>query len=568
MSIYFNNSSINDWNFDASNVIKVYRNNAIVFYKVSGGSPTPEYKVCFAVVDDISQYTDREFDDVYDKATKKWYKLNNLNQYEEYGAYGSGRSVTTYKGKLTIDEGYEYEWNGSEWVNLGEVTGSSRVPSGYVELTYAQTSKIDSSSSASNAFTVPIDLQETNNYIYEFTPLNWEESYYGHMIGGNDASTNFPKWGIFKLDNGWGAETKRFISAFWNYNLESKGSSPGGNYRVYNNVKSKFTMNLHNYTVGQGADIKVENEGYETVTHTSTTILRSGYSVSSGIYNIDVFSTSDGNSAYIALEQFHNLKIETNEGVAVYDYVPCKRKSDNKVGLYDVVNNAFYSPSAFTLTAGEEASHTEYPKYYSEKSDPLNNLAFNTLEEAKTYAYNNCVYDGMRATIDGYGYYFDSTNENGWVKLFEYYTVDLNSQWQDSTSYGSLSSDTANYDFYESFGNYNVGGGKATMFITINGYANFTFKVRSSSESNYDYVVVNNLDDTTVPSWQPSVGSGTASSGKVYYTNKGKSSNITWYDVTFNGLDGGEHIITVTYGKDGSANRGEDRGYVAIPKTQ
>ena len=566
--IKYNNNTIFDLNFDTSNVIKVYRNNAIVFYKVSGGSPTPEYKVCFAVVYDITKYTDREFEDVYDKATKKWYKLNNINQYEEYGAYGSGRNVTTYKGKLTIDEGYEYEWNGSEWVNVGEVTGSSRVPSGYVELTYAQTSKVNSSSSSSNAFTVPIDLQETNNYIYEFTPLNWGESYYGHMIGGNDNSTNFPKWGIFKLDNGWGDETKRFVSAFWNYNLETRSSSPGGNYRVYNNVKSKFTMNLHNYTVGQGADIKVENEGYETVTHTSTTILRSGYSVSSGIYNIDVFSTSDGNSAYIALEQFHNLKVETNEGVAVYDYVPCKRNSDNKVGLYDVVNNAFYSPSAFTLTAGDEASHTEYPKYYSEKSDPLNNLTFNTLAEAQTYAYNNCVYDGMRATIDGDRYYFDSSDENGWVKVTEYFTVDLNSQWQDSTSYGSLSSDTANYDFYESFRNYKVSNEKATMFITIDGYASFTFKVRNYSENNYDYVVVNNLDDTTVPSWQPSVGSGTASSGKVYYTNRGKSSNKTWYDVTFNDLDRGEHIITVTYGKDGSGHSNDDRGYVAIPKKQ
>lgn len=566
--IKYNNNTIFHWNYDTSNVIKVYRNNAIVFYKVSGGSPTPEYKVCFAVVYDITQYQETEFEDVYDKATKKWYKLNNLNQYEEYGAYGSGRNVTTYKGKLTIDEGYEYEWNGSEWVNVGEITGSSIVPSGYVELTYAQTSKVNSSPSSSNAFTVPIDLQETNNYIYEFTPLNWEESYYGHILGGNDNSTNFPKWGIFKLDNGWGAETKRFISAFWNYNLESKGSSPGGNYRVYDNVKSKFTMNLHNYTVGQGADIKVENEGYETVTHTSTTILKSGYSVTSGIYNIDVFSTSDGNSAYIALEQFHNLKVETNEGVAVYDYVPCKRNSDNKVGLYDVVNNAFYSPSEFTLTAGEEASHTEYPKYYSEKSDPLNNLAFNTLEEANTYAYNNCVYDGMRATIDGNRYYFDSKDKNVWVKVTEYFTVDLNSQWQNSTSYGSLSSDTANYDFYESFGNYKHSNEKATMFITIDGYANFTFKVRNYSESSFDYVVVNNLDDTTVPSWQPSVGSGTASSGKVYYTNKDKSSNKTWYDVTFNGLDRGEHIITVTYGKDGSGHSNDDRGYIAIPKTQ
>ena len=108
------------------------------------------------------------------------------------------------------------------------------------------------------------------------------------------------------------------------------------------------------------------------------------------------------------------------------------------------------------------------------------------------------------------------------------------------------------------------------MFITIGGYTSFTFKVRnySESESVYDYVVVNNLDDTTIPSWQPSVGSGTASSGKIYYTNKDKSSNTTWYDVTFNNLDGGEHIITVTYGKDSMFNDGDDRGYVAIPKKQ
>ena len=123
--IKYNNNKIFNWNYDTSNVIKVYRNNAIVFYKVSCWSPTPEYKVCFAVVDDITQYQETEFDDVYDKATKKWYKLNNLNQYEEYGVYGSGRSVTTYKGKLTIDEGYEYEWNGSEWVNVGELSGTS-----------------------------------------------------------------------------------------------------------------------------------------------------------------------------------------------------------------------------------------------------------------------------------------------------------------------------------------------------------------------------------------------------------------------------------------------------------
>ena len=145
--------------------------------------------------------------------------------------------------------------------------------------------------------------------------------------------------------------------------------------------------------------------------------------------------------------------------------------------------------------------------------------------------------------------------------------VNLNSQWQTSTAYGNIS-DIENYDFYRSASNYHVNNGKATMFITINGYTSFTFKVRNFSESSYDYVVVNNLDDTTIPKWRPSVGTGTASSGKVYYSNKSKSSSTTWYDVTFDNIDGGEHIITVTYGKDSSGNSNDDRGYVAVPKVQ
>lgn len=120
--IKYNLNNINDWNFDASNIVKVYHNGAVCYYKISGESPTPVQEPCFAVVDDITQYSETEFEDVYDKATEKWYKLNNFNQYEEYGIYGDGRNITYYEGKLTIDGDYEYEWNGSSWVNLGEVT--------------------------------------------------------------------------------------------------------------------------------------------------------------------------------------------------------------------------------------------------------------------------------------------------------------------------------------------------------------------------------------------------------------------------------------------------------------
>ena len=41
--IKYNNSNINDWNYGDDNIIKVYRNNAVCYYKVisSGDTPTP-----------------------------------------------------------------------------------------------------------------------------------------------------------------------------------------------------------------------------------------------------------------------------------------------------------------------------------------------------------------------------------------------------------------------------------------------------------------------------------------------------------------------------------------------
>ena len=46
--------------------------------------PTGGYKVCYAVVEDITQYIDREYEDVYDKETEKWFKLNNWKWKKRY----------------------------------------------------------------------------------------------------------------------------------------------------------------------------------------------------------------------------------------------------------------------------------------------------------------------------------------------------------------------------------------------------------------------------------------------------------------------------------------------------
>ena len=773
--IKYNNNTINDWYYGASNLIKVYRNNAIVFYKVSGESPTPEYKVCYAVVDDISQYSETEFEDVYDKATEKWYKLNNLNKYEEYGIYGSGRTicegssrlpqgyteveyientstayidtgayldtsnfeigyvignkqqlfgychqgcgsctwlgveqsatmwwgnfnnnanlssyltsgdntiiftqsgatingtsisktlsigsddirnssllifarydfrhnvvehrtdsymqvksfylknngtlvrdfvpakrdsddkygmydlitdtfyvspnnvdfsggdpitptdcVTTYDGKLTIDDGYEYEWNGSSWVNVGEVSGSSRVPSGYVELTHAQT--IKQAVQMQSGFTVPIDLQATYNYIFEFTPIDWESntgSYYGALLGVDDSDTNFPSYGLFKLDNGWGTMWNRTISSFWNYSFDTRSGKPAsGKYRFYDDTKAKVTMHLHNYDASQGADMIVENEGYPTSAVTSTSAYKSGYVVSTGVHNLPLFSSIDSqqNTAYM---NFYNLKIETNENVAVYDYIPCKRKSDNKVGLYDVVHNVFYAP-LFELNAGDEASHTEYPKYYTEKSDPLNDLTFNTMAEAQTYAYNNCVYDGMKATIDGDRYYFDSEDENGWVKILEYYKVeDVTPSGGSGWTISGSSTYNPDSTYYDDFDLEATSTSNVTKIakITIYGYDHFTYYLRTSGYSNYCYAVATNVDEIQTPPASMSYNSSSAITNTYYWGKSPKSPvNLSNYRrVTYNNLDKTvEHTFYVYfYGRTYLSNVGN--ATILIPKDQ
>lgn len=1002
--IYYNSNIINDWNFGDDNIIKVYKHGAVVFYKFD--SEQGGYKVCFAVVDDITKYSETEFEDVYDKATDKWYKLNNLNQYEQYGVYGEGRNITYYEGKLTVDDGYEYEWNGSSWVNLGEVT-SSTVTLPDVPFTVNYNAK-QYNASTKTLLKTEGQLADVDAVITAGTPTVHD----GYLTIAS--------------------ETRATISGYQNYfnrdninpslTIISKQRTDGSNCHMFANRDGNYNWMYRCYSdrltlhgSGEQGSVAVTTQPViESVRVNSNRLATYNNYTDNTSSTTAWFSYGSTNSGEFALfAGYANFPGEWFVGDFYWVYMCQSTLTDEQVQQVIDYNE-------------EGGGQSEYPKYYSEKSEPLDDLAFNTLAEAQAYAEANCVYDGMHATIDGDRYYFDSTDENGWVKVTEYYivedvtpggasgwtisgsdtynpnssyyddfdlqtnwasgsykiakvtiygydhftyylrtngygtchavatnvdeiqtppstmsygspsaitntyywnkspksavnlsnyrrvtynnldktvehtfyvyfygmtyisyvgnatilipkeqtnenweqvtfsassnvassqkslyidgdftsggtqywyyrwmvglpsgshssytnysnynycpnvtsstftsvageqrqvnftydnaiskvlsfrltdgsgnvltpsntvyynmtfynscgassqsssvafpitvntkvggkfrfvnssnrhyiygyspnislntdyyvdnyqdtfditytklsdeavtityttydpsdvetpafktditwpynggttssttltsfdvpytypyevsqssdkfsadsqsytanqaartinfvlypnnrefatvadmeayqyawegmnatvgdtkykyengewteitesfTVNLNSQWQASTSYGSLSSDTANYDFYESFSNQNVGNGKATMFITINGYTSFTFKVRNYSESNYDYLVVNNIDDTTIPSWQPSEGSGTASSGKVYYSNKSKSSNSIWYDVTFSDLNEGEHIIAITYGKDGSVNNNDDRGYVAIPK--
>ena len=145
------------------------------------------------------------------------------------------------------------------------------------------------------------------------------------------------------------------------------------------------------------------------------------------------------------------------------------------------------------------------------------------------------------------------------------YTVTLNNAWQKSTSVSNP--DSSLYDgVYESNSNYNVNNGVATMYIDINGYTEFSFYVRSNAESNYDYVVVSQLDKTITGS--TSYSDTTLVKAHTRGNQQSGSSISNYTKVTYSNISSGTHRITIVYRKDGSQHSGADRGYVLIPKNQ
>lgn len=145
------------------------------------------------------------------------------------------------------------------------------------------------------------------------------------------------------------------------------------------------------------------------------------------------------------------------------------------------------------------------------------------------------------------------------------YTVNLNSQWEKTTAV--TNPDSSLYDgVYRSSSSYNVNNGVSIMYITLTGYSTFKLYIRSYAESNYDYVMVSQLDKTITGS---SSYSDTTLVKAHTRGNQQSGTELSSYTlVEYTGISSGSHTITIVYRKDGSVNNGDDRGYVLIPKSQ
>lgn len=392
--IKYNNSNINDWDYGTSNIIKVYRNNAVCYYKLdytesSGQTP------CFAVVADISQYADREFEDVFNQADEKWYKLNNLVEYEEYGIYGSGRSITYYDGKLTIDGGYEYQYSGGSWVNVGEVSGSTatlpNVP-----------------------FTVNFNAKNYNSQTKTLLKTS------GQLAGVDAVITA----GTPTVGNGYltiASGTRATISGYQTYfnrssstpnlTIISKQRTDGNNCHMFANRDSIHNwmyrcysnkLTLHGSSE-QGSIAVTTQPVIESVrVNSSSQATYNNYTnnTSSTYSNFKYGTTNSGKFALFA--GYASSSGEWFVGDFYWVYMSQNTLTDEQVQQVIAYN--------------EDGGGVEYPLYYDELQDPPNNVTFTSMVEAESY---ECPWVGMHATINGDNYIFSGDSQSGYEWVYQ-----------------------------------------------------------------------------------------------------------------------------------------------------
>lgn len=146
------------------------------------------------------------------------------------------------------------------------------------------------------------------------------------------------------------------------------------------------------------------------------------------------------------------------------------------------------------------------------------------------------------------------------------YKVFLNGCWELSPlPYPEF--DYIAYDgIYRSFKNKGVHSSEDVMTILIQGYSTFTLYIRSYAESSFDYVMVGNLDKIITKN---SSCTDTTMVKAHTQANQQSGTHLSSYTkVQFTNIDKGIHFINILYRKDSSANSGDDRGYLVIPRNQ
>lgn len=295
-----------------TNYVSIYLGDA----KLYPTAQTP----CYDVINtSITSYTGSS-SDVYSSSADKWYKRNNLNQYEEYGVYATSTGST------------------------------SRLPSAYTEVEYIRNSNY-------NAYinTNVIIFDNTANTYTVTTKLTSE--FHSNLGCATIINCEYPR------------------SPYYGFGYRYKCSSTVDQLEFFGGTPNYSASTVEN------------SDGTKTITFQSTATTT--YTTNTPL---TYFCSFSNDTTYTTPSRFADATIYSatvvKNGVTIRDFVPAKRNSDSVYGLYDLVDNVFYtSPNGNNFSGGSEIT-----------------------PEVVTY------YEGKLAIVDGYEYMYSG---NSWVNIGE-----------------------------------------------------------------------------------------------------------------------------------------------------
>lgn len=388
-SIKINDQYIQKILLGSTPVQRIYLSGSIVYEAGVQPKPTP----CFEVVSAISKASG-DYVDVYVKGDSKWYKKNNLNQYEEYGLMtivSDLSSTTYYTGKLVIlsTDSHEYKWNGSEWIDLGNAGTFRDI--------------------------IVYDGGVNGHYPIEFG-YYWGNRY--KMVIKCKRSSAYSSELIIHNSTSLGSSSPIELGMYSNgYHLDRHDPESTSNYNCYtydySNRVYKWDSLTNCINVNLDFEIQldkvvVKNSDTGDVVSTVGTTFYSG-SWYNGLY---MGKISVPSSAGLSI---YGVKVYDDNENLIHNY-EFKYNGDvsENISIYDSITHNEYSRASGSDTC---SYHTEYigelvpPVDYDEKVAPADNVHYNTLAELELM---ECPWIGMTATV-GQDYTVYVYTENGWV---------------------------------------------------------------------------------------------------------------------------------------------------------
>lgn len=401
--------------------IKAYKNHFVVYKIKESGELTP----CFAVVDDINNYTDRIYIDVYDKATSKWFKLNNINEYEPYGIIepvDDIDSTTYYVGKLIMYNGYEYKRTESEWINVGELESSP-----YLYVNQANHGWFNFDYFWNNNYRMEIDcrLSPCQNADTGFmgksflltSPLElcmWGNGFYFDFHRPN--STTSPTVAS---------------SDYYRRNSCNPSIAAYADKRLL-----RFTLRTNPSQYVEVYDIAANKIVY---TSTKNSLGTMNYCTSSE-YTVSVFHSQHA-SGILTNMGFTNIRVYSAGDVITNNIVVRDRKDGTNYSIYledTITGKTFENVNPAHPCAIEYLGNGEPPVQYDVKVPPADEVEYTTLEELNLM---ECPWVGMSAYIGSDKIFYSFENTNTWENTKE--KVDITSDYNYKITSGSLTSTTS-----------------------------------------------------------------------------------------------------------------------------